>query len=441
MKYLNKSQSKKNFKLILNIAIPMIIANLSIPLLGIVDTAIVGRINIAQIGSVAIGSTILSFIYFCFGFFRMGTTGLVAQAWGQNNLKKIENIFIQNFLLAIIISVFLIISLLLIKDTILLLFTNNDLITLHTKQYLTIRIFETPARFINFIIIGLLLGCNKPWETFKLIILVNFINIVLDLYLGIFLNLQIKGIALGTLISEYICLIYGFKIINKEFPNFSVYKKQFNIKIKNYKNIFYSNLNLFIRTALILISIIMFTAIGSRLGQLTLAANAILISIQMFISYGLDGFAQAAEVLVGNNYKKIKKHNLFNIILITGIISFISAIIISIILLFFGGYLIRFISPINEVIVETKKYILWIALSPLVSFLSFHLDGVFIGANLSKIMRNSVILSFIIYLISLYIFVPIYNNNGLWLAFIIFMFFRGIFLLININKVFNITKL
>ncbi len=441
MKYLNKSQSKKNFKLILNIAIPMIIANLSIPLLGLVDTAIVGRINIEQIGSVAIGSTILSFIYFCFGFFRMGTTGLTAQAWGQNNLKKIENIFIQNFVLAIIISALLILILFFFKDIILLLFTNNDLITLHTKQYLTIRIFEAPARFINLIIIGLLLGCNKPWQTFKLIILVNSINIVLDIYLGIFLNLQIKGIALGTLISEYICLIYGFSIIKKEFPNFTFYKKQLNIKINNYKTIFYSNLNLFIRTALILISIVMFTAIGSRLGQLTLAANAILISIQMFISYGLDGFAQAAEVLVGNNYKKSKKYNLINVILITGIISFLSATIISIILLLYGAYLIPFISPIDEVINETNKYILWIALSPLVSFLSFHLDGVFIGANLSKIMRNSVIISFIIYLICLYIFIPTYNNNGLWLAFMTFMLFRGILLLINIKKVLNIKKL
>ena len=409
----------------------MIIANLSTPLLGIVDTSIVGRISVEQIGAIAIGSTLLSFVYFCFGFFRMGTTGLVAQAWGNNNINEINKIFLNNIVLALIASLICIFIIIIFKDLILLLFTNDETIKNFSENYLIIRIFEAPAKFINFIILGLLLGCNKPWQVFKLVLFVNALNIILDLILGIFLGYQLNGIAFGTLLSEYICLILGIYIIRKEFVNLSIFKTKI-------KKIFNSNLNLFIRTLFILTSILMFTAIGSRLGQLTLAANAILISIQMFISYGLDGFAQAAEVLVGNNYKNNKKNNLINIVIVSGIISLFTAILISIILFIFGNQIIFIISPIEEVFLEAKKYLFWIIISPIVSFLSFHLDGVFIGANLTKIMRNSVFISFIIYLIIICLLVPYYNNYGLWIAFIIFMICRGILLFLNLGKVFNI---
>jgi len=437
MKYLNKPLSKKNYLLIINIAIPMIIANISTPLLGIVDTAIVGRVSIEQIGSIAIGSTILSFIYFCFGFFRMGTTGLAAQAWGKNNFNEINKIFYNNALIALVIAFICILIIIIFKDFILFFFTNDEAIKSFSQNYLFIRIFEAPAKFLNFIILGLLLGCNKPWQVFKLVLFVNILNLILDLILGITLNFQLNGIAFGTLLSEYICLILGIHIIKKEFGKLLLFN--FKIKLTNFKNIFNSNFNLFIRTLFILISILMFTAIGSRLGQLTLAANAILISIQMFISYSLDGFAQAAEVLVGNNYKKSKKINLINIIIVSGIISLFTAILMSIILFIFGNQIISLISPIEEVIIETKKYLLWIIFSPIISFLSFYLDGVFIGANRTKIMKNSVFISFIIYFILICITVPYYHNYGLWFAFMIFMLLRGILLLINLKKILKIN--
>ena len=436
MKYINKSISIKNYFLIINIAIPMIISNLSTPLLGIVDTAIVGRISVEQIGAIAIGSTILSFIYFCFGFFRMGTTGLVAQAWGKRNLQEIEKILFNNLILALFIAILCIFIVITFYNFIILIFTNQEIIKNYSSNYLIIRIFEAPAKFINFIILGLLLGCNKPWQVFKLVIFVNILNILLDLILGVFLGYELIGIAFGTLIAEYCCLIYGIYIIYKEFPKLKIISDK--IEFKKLKTIFYSNLNLFIRTFLILTSIMMFTAIGSRLGQLTLAANAILISIQMFISYGLDGFAQSAEVLVGNNYKKNKRNILINVIIISGIISLITAILMSIILFLFGSNIIYLISPIEEVLKEIDKFLIFIIISPLISVLSFHMDGIFIGANLTKIMRNSVFISFIIYLSSILLLVPYYGNYGLWISFMIFLFFRGVLLLFKLDKVINL---
>jgi len=299
----------KSYKLIVSIAIPMIISNISTPLLGIIDTSIIGRISIEQIGAIAIGSSFLSFLYFCFSFFRMGTTGLIAQAWGIKNINTIHNTIKSNIYLALLCSIILIPLIFIIKDYLLNIYTSNNLIHYHASSYINIRIFGTPATFINFVIFGFLLGSNKPWNLLKLVLFINLLNIILDIYLGLYLNMQLKGIALGTLISEYTGTFLGMYYVKNLLPPINIKNKTLIIK-KNILNIFNSNINLFIRTSLILTSILMFTAIGSRLGNTILAANAILIMLQMFISYSLDGFAQAAEVLVGNEFSKKNKNKI-----------------------------------------------------------------------------------------------------------------------------------
>ena len=167
MNYKKQNLDLKNYRLIISIAIPMILSNISTPLLGFIDTAIIGRISVQQIGAIAIGSSILSFLYFCFSFFRMGTTGLIAQAYGKNNYNEVKNIIKKNLFLALICGLFCIPSLLLIKDIIINIFSDNLIIHTLTKSYINIRIFGAPATFINFVIFGVLLGSNKPWKIFK----------------------------------------------------------------------------------------------------------------------------------------------------------------------------------------------------------------------------------------------------------------------------------
>ncbi len=426
----------KDYKLIIAIAIPMIISNISTPILGIVDTAIIGRISIEQIGAIAIGSSLLSFVYFCFSFFRMGTTGLIAQAWGINDINNIYRILKSNMFIAFLCSLICIPLILIFKNFLLDIYTTNIEIHNHASLYINIRIFGAPATFINFIIFGFLLGSKKPWELLKLVLFMNILNIILDLYLGLYLSMQLKGIAYGTLISEFSGMLLGLYYVKGNIP--SIKYKNITINIKN--NIFKivkSNTNLFIRTSLILISILMFTAIGSRLGNTILAANAILIMLQMFISYSLDGFAQAAEVLIGNEFSKKNKNKIIKIAISSTIISFIFAIIYFLIFYLFIDNIIILMTSINSVIVETQNYALWIIVSPLISFLSFQMDGIFIGANKTRIMRNTVIISFIIFIISLCILVPIYENNGLWLSFILFLFFRGVLLATKFKEIFN----
>ena len=426
----------KLYKLIISIAIPMILSNISTPLLGLIDTSIIGRISIEQIGAIAIGSTILSFIYFCFGFFRMGTTGLIAQAYGKNDYYQIKNIIKKNLFMAFIIGIFCIPSLLILKNILILIFTNNINIQLYTESYINIRIFGAPATFINFVIFGVLLGINKPWKIFKLVLFINSLNIILDLYFGMNLGLNIKGIAIGTIISEYAGIILGLYYIKPIIPLNNILSQKRFFKDK-FNLIFKANFNLFIRTFFILMSIVMFTAIGSRLGETILAANAILIILQMFLSYSLDGFAQATEVLIGNEYGKKNKNKITKIIISSIIISFIFSILYSIIFYYYSMKIIELITPINEIIDECKNYIFWIIISPLISFLAFQLDGIYIGANKTIIMKNTVIISFIIYIICLLIFVPIFNNHGLWASFIIFMFFRGLLLLSQYKKLYK----
>ena len=433
MHYIRDYIDFKNYKLVISIAIPMIISNISTPLLGIIDTSIIGRISIEQIGAIAIGSSFLSFLYFCFSFFRMGTTGLIAQAWGANNINAIHSVIKSNFFLAILVSILCIPLIFLLKDFLLSIYTSDSLIHHHASSYITIRIFGAPATFINFIIFGFLLGSKKPWNLLKLVLFINILNIILDIYLGLFLNMQLKGIAYGTLISEYSGTLLGLYFIRKFLPHVNIADKTTLIK-NNIIIIIKSNMNLFIRTALILTSILMFTAIGSRLGNTILAANAILIILQMFISYSLDGFAQAAEVLIGNEYGKKNKDKIIKVTIASGIISFLFALIYSLLFYLFINDIIMLMTSIESVISEIQKYTIWIIISPLISFLSFHMDGVFIGANKTKIMRNTVIISFIIFIISLYIFIPVYGNDGLWFSFLLFLFFRGILLLSKFNK-------
>ena len=426
----------KYYKLIIAIAIPMIISNISTPILGIVDTSIIGRISIEQIGAIAIGSSLLSFVYFCFSFFRMGTTGLIAQAWGINDINNIYRILKSNMFIAFLCSLICIPLILIFKNFLLDIYTTNIEIHNHASLYINIRIFGAPATFINFIIFGFLLGSKKPWELLKLVLFINLLNIILDLYLGLYLSMQLKGIAYGTLISEFSGMLLGLYYVKRNIPSI----KDKNITINLTNNIFKivkSNTNLFIRTSLILISILMFTAIGSRLGNTILAANAILIMLQMFISYSLDGFAQAAEVLIGNEFSKKNKNKIIKIAISSTIISFIFAIIYFLIFYLFIDNIIILMTSINSVILETQNYALWIIVSPLISFLSFQMDGIFIGANKTRIMRNTVIISFIIFIISLCIFVPIYENNGLWLSFILFLFLRGVLLVTKFKEKFN----
>ena len=426
----------KYYKLIIAIAIPMIISNISTPILGIVHTSIIGRISIEQIGAIAIGSSLLSFVYFCFSFFRMGTTGLIAQAWGINDINNIYRILKSNIFIAFLCSLICIPLILIFKNFLLDIYTTNIEIHNHASLYINIRIFGAPATFINFIIFGFLLGSKKPWELLKLVLFMNLLNIILDLYLGLYLSMQLKGIAYGTLISEFSGMLLGLYYVKRNIPSI----KDKNITINLTNNIFKivkSNTNLFIRTSLILISILMFTAIGSRLGNTILAANAILIMLQMFISYSLDGFAQAAEVLIGNEFSKKNKNKIIKIAISSTIISFVFAIIYFLIFYLFIDNIIILMTSINSVILETQNYALWIIVSPLISFLSFQMDGIFIGANKTRIMRNTVIISFIIFIISLCILVPIYENNGLWLSFILFLFLRGVLLVTKFKEIFN----
>ena len=438
MHYIKNYIDFKYYKLVISIAIPMIISNISTPLLGIIDTSIIGRISIEQIGAIAIGSSFLSFLYFCFSFFRMGTTGLIAQARGINNINAVHSVIKSNFFLALVISIICIPIVLLLKDFLLSIYTSDSLIYYHASSYINIRIFGAPATFINFVIFGFLLGSKKPWDLLKLVLFINLLNIILDIYLGLYLNMQLKGIAYGTLISEYLGSMLGLYYIKKYLPRADIHSKTALIK-NSIISIIKSNMNLFIRTALILTSILMFTAIGSRLGNTILAANAILIMLQMFISYSLDGFAQAAEVLIGNEYSKKNKDKIIKITIASGIISFLFALIYFLLFYLFINNILILMTSIESVISEIQKYSIWIIISPLISFLSFHMDGVFIGANKTKVMRDTVIISFIIFIISLYIFVPIYENHGLWLSFLLFLFFRGILLLSKFSKIWKFS--
>ena len=284
---------------------------------------------------------------------------------------------------------------------------------------------------------GSLIGSNKPFHVVTITVFTNLVNVFLDLFLGVVLGYGVIGIAIGTLISEWSGAILGIVLIKQVFPEFKLFS--FNLKFSQLiKKMILSNIDFFIRTILLLTSIMLFTAIGARISDLILAVNSILILLQMFLSYGIDGFAQAAEVLVGNAYGSKNKSALKRVILITGLISFIVALLYSLVYFFLGLNIVNLITNIDEVIDASKHYLPWIVISPIISFLSFHLDGVFIGAARTRVMRNAMLISFIIYLFAIILLVPVLENHGLWIAFLIFLLFRGVTLAVKLKSIISI---
>ena len=419
------------------IAVPMILSNVSAPLLGLVDTAIVGRIGTTEIGSVAIGATTFSLIFSSFVFLRICTTGYIAQSWGSKNTAEAENIIQNTISISIVCGLFVILFSIPLKDFFLLLLGPSYEIRSLAESYINIRFWSAPAVFFTYVILGSLIGSNKPFHVVTITVFTNLVNVFLDLFLGVVLGYGVIGIAIGTLISEWSGAILGIVIIKQVFPKFKLFS--FNLKFSQLiKKMILSNIDFFIRTILLLTSIMLFTAIGARISDLILAVNSILILLQMFLSYGIDGFAQAAEVLVGNAYGSKNKSALKRVILITGLISFIVALLYSLVYFFLGINIVNLITNIDEVIDASKHYLPWIVISPIISFLSFHLDGVFIGAARTRVMRNAMLISFIIYLFAIILLVPVLENHGLWIAFLIFLLFRGVTLAVKLKSIISI---
>ncbi|GAA6205063.1 MATE family efflux transporter [Thalassotalea sp. SU-HH00458] len=427
MFFANKADHKQLFVL----AIPMILSNITVPLLGLVDTAVIGHLDHAYyLGGSTVGAMVITCITWLCGFLRMTTTGLAAQAFGQQNASQNLLVLLRGLLVALIIGgSFILLQTPYISGAIYL-SGGSDQVQFYAKQYSEIRIWGLPAALANLVLLGWLLGNHKAKMVMWILIFTNLVNLILDVVFVLWLDWQVQGVAYATLIAEYASVLLSFGLISHHFKSVikasvkDVKSKLFNkLALTSY---FKLNRDILIRTLCLQSCFVFITFQGARLGDNVVAANAILMNFLLFISFGLDGIANAAEVMVGkakgeNNLKKLQV--VFKVSLFWTIIF---ALAYSLFFMISGAYVIRLISDIEAVVLYADQYLFWIMLLPLAACWSYLFDGIYIGLTQAKAMRNSMILSTFGCFFPLWWLLQDLENNGLWLAFIFFMIARGI---------------
>ncbi|MBN2700332.1 MAG: MATE family efflux transporter [Methylohalobius sp. ZOD2] len=409
------------------LALPMILSNLSTPLLGMVDTAVVGHLDRPYyLGAVALGGTIFSFLYWGFGFLRMGTTGLTAQAMGNESHREIGAILGRALILAGTLSAILIG----LKNPAAMfafhLLEASPEAEAYAQQYFTIRIFSAPATLANYACIGWFIGLQNTRIPLLLTLTINLVNIVLDCFFVWGMHWNVAGVAAASVAAEYSgLLLAGIFII----------RRWRTIRRPNWREIFHwqalgrmfnVNANLFVRTLLLIFGFAFFTAQSAKLGDVVLAANTILLNLQSFMAYTLDGFAHAAEALTGRALGRRSLPLLRSAIATSCRWSFLFSLAFSLTYALTGEWIIRLLTSLEPVRHTAVHYLWWAILLPVVSVWSFLFDGIFIGLTRAKEMRNAMLFSLLGVYLPLWWWLQNLGNQGLWIAFTGFLSARAL---------------
>ncbi|WP_448212572.1 MATE family efflux transporter [Colwellia sp. MEBiC06753] len=422
---------KKIDKQIIALAIPMILSNITVPLLGLVDTAVIGHLSHAYfLGGSTVGAMIITFITWLCGFLRMSTTGLSAQALGREDSTESVLVLVRGLLVAFAIGIVLILLQIPYIDLALYLAGGSEQVQFYARQYAEIRIWGLPAALANIVILGWLLGQHKAKAVMWLLVLINVINLALDLLLVVVFDWQVQGVATATLIAEYTGLIAGIYIIKRLLTNSTTHQylaaiKEKLVHLQELQGYFRLNRDILIRTLCLELCFVFITFQGARLGDNIVAANAILMNFLLLISFGLDGIANAAEALIGKAHGQGKQTELTQVVTRTTIWTLGFALLYSLCFLLAGEMLIAMITDLPSVKIEANQYLFWVVLLPIISCWCYLYDGIYIGLTRADIMRNSMLVATFTVFFPLWWLFSDYLNHGLWLAFCGFMLARG----------------
>ena len=431
---------KSSITYILKLSIPIFFANLAIPLVGIIDTSLMGNLgNLSYLTATSIAANLFSMIFWSFGFLRMGTVGMVSQALGQNNYQEILNIILRNLLFVLMVSVLIFISQFFILNLSLKIFDLSELTKEFYIQYFKIRIYSAPGELTLYIITGLFVGLQKTKISSLAVGFFSILNIVLSVILVTKFDLNIKGVAYGTLFSalvtSVIFLTYTFYYLKK----FTTIKINITtlLDFKKIKKIFNINFNIFIRTILLTFSFLWFTYLGTQIGENYVAANAILINLVFLSAFILDAYAFSTEGMVGYSLGK-KDLKLFKTIVKNSfILSSLTGLFISIIYFFINQYVINLMSDIEEIRKLSASYVIWLILIPFIASFCYQFDGIFIGSSQTKELRNAMIFSVFCYLLISIILTNYLSNTGVWISLCFFMILRALSLYFYLDRIYQ----
>ena len=410
------------------IAAPMIVSNVSVPLLGMVDTGVTGHLESpVYLGAVAIGATVFGFLYMGMNFLRMGTTGITAQRYGAKDNDGLRVSLGQALIVSLLIAVTLLAFQLPIGRLAMSLIGAEPDVEAFALQYFSIRIWSAPGTLANYVLIGWFLGLQNARAPLLIFLTINITNIVLDLWFVLKLGMKVDGVALASVIAEYtglaVALVFAAKALRARSGHWP-FARLFNARA--YAAFFAINAHLFIRTMALMFTFAFITAQGARLGGLVLAANAILINVQHLTAFALDGFAHAAEALVGKAVGEKRRAALERSVQLALKWSLIFAVGFCLLYIILGPLLIRVLTNLPDVRSTTMRYLPWLIVSPLVSVWAFLYDGVYVGATRSREMRDIMLISAFAVFIPAWYLLQGFGNHGLWLAFTLFMASRGI---------------
>ncbi len=406
----------------------MILSNISVPLLGMVDTGVTGHLeDPVYLGAVAIGATIFSVLYTGVNFLRMGTTGIAAQRFGAGDNDGLRTSLGQALVVAMLVALSLIVLQAPIGSLAIGLIGGDSATSGYALEYFSIRIWSAPGTLANYAIIGWFLGLQNARVPLLIFLTINITNIILDLVFVLMLGMKVDGVALASVFAEYGgLLVGGFCALRALRQYTGHWLLESLLHPREYRAFFSVNANLFIRTMALVFAIAYLTAQGARLGGLILAANAVLMNFQHLASFGLDGLAHAAEALTGKAIGQRSKEAFRQSVRISLKWSLIFSAGIAAAFLLLGPVIIRALTDLDEVRATAMQFLPWLIISPLVSVWAFLYDGVFVGATRAIEMRNSMLISSFLVFVPAWYLLQGFGNHGLWLAFMIFMASRGI---------------
>ena len=408
------------------LAWPLLLSNITAPLLGLVDTAVVGHLDSpVYLAAVALGSNVFMFLYFSFNFLRMGTTGFTSQARGAGEATLV--VLLRALLLSTLVGSALILLQPLLSDAALWLLGGSAEVQGLARDYIGIRILGAPAALGNFALIGFAIGLHRTSVPLKMTVLMHSSNVLLDVLLVQVWHFDVRGVAVASAVSEYLGLAGGLFWLRREI--FGAAWRALPVgalkQVAPMLQLLAVNRDIFIRSLALLTVFFFFTAQGARLGDTVLAANAVLITFLLLLSNTLDGFANAAEALVGDATGRRDRRALGAAVAGTGKWTLIIAAAALLAFVAGGGPLIRLLTDLPGVRDTATTYLPWMLLLPLTASAGFWLDGVFVGATLARQMRNTM-------MVATALFFPVWwltsgwGNHGLWLAMNLFMASRGV---------------
>lgn len=416
---------------ILHLALPNIITNLTVPLLGMADFALMGHLkadSAIYVGAIALGTTIFNVLYMSLGFLRMGTSGFTAQAFGAKNKLKMQLGLQRSLMVAFMLATGLLLLQYPIQWIAFKLLDGSEEVKTLARQYFYIRILAAPATLALYSFYGWFLGMQNAKIPMTIAIVVNTVNIILNFAFVYGFHMTSNGVATASVIAQYTGLVLAFIFVKTRYrEQAKVLSRKIIMQREGITAFFKVNGDIFIRTLLLLFALSFFTSQSARLGNNTLAVNALLFQFFFFFSYFADGFAYAGEALTGKakgaHSNRLLQQTIRKLFQWGMGIAFLTSLI------YLGGlnYFMRIMTSNIEILNLAKSYYLWVILLPLTSLAAFIWDGVYVGVTASKAMRNTMIIaSLFVFLPAFYLTFPFLHNHGLWLALHLFMISRGL---------------